>query len=448
MPLFRKKHSGSDNGEERDKGSDLDGLQEFARRTDRSRPLHFAGREPEFEFIRSALKQVCDPKEGGDAGATQLITAAPGAGKTALLRELEERWSRKTTKTRVVRLNPGDFDDPALAMREFLKQLDAAAARKAAAVTTETESDDVRTKAGVAGLIQVEGGGQAWRAVQRAERPVKFSQAFELLTDRKTPVVVLVDEAQKWGADCVVDGVPTSKLLMEAHQNEARLPLLIVAAGLGDLEESLRNRGLSRLATRKSIHVLGPLSEDEMREVVEVFFDRFGVEGDAEQRTAWTEAILADTCGWPRHLTNALFGAAEAIHAGGGDLAESSLDETRGIAAAYRQEYYEKSVRPLVAMPQLLSAVFTAMDPASGATEYALKKAIRQAYETDPDLNEEMERGEAYTELLHQGLIQDRGGDRYDCPISSLRRYVEEFCRARGYSVNPWAQEAAHGRIG
>ena len=131
-----------------------------------------------------------------------------------------------------------------------------------------------------------------------------------------------------------------------------------------------------------------------------------------------------------------------------GDLAESSLDETRGIAAAYRQEYYEKSVRPLVAMPQLLSAVFTAMDPASGATEYALKKAIRQAYETDPDLNEEMERGEAYTELLHQGLIQDRGGDRYDCPISSLRRYVEEFCRARGYSVNPWAQEAAHGRIG
>lgn len=42
----------------------------------------------------------------------------------------------------------------------------------------------------------------------------------------------------------------------------------------------------------------------------------------------------------------------------------------------------------------------------------------------------------AFAFLIYQGLIQDFGNDRYDCPIPSLRRYVEEFCKDGGFTFN------------
>ena len=40
-----------------------------------------------------------------------------------------------------------------------------------------------------------------------------------------------------------------SSLLTEAHLNQQRLPLLVVAVGLGDTKEVLAQRGASKLAT-------------------------------------------------------------------------------------------------------------------------------------------------------------------------------------------------------
>ena len=87
-------------------------------------------------------------------------------------------------------------------------------------------------------------------------------------------------------------------MLVEAHENLQQLPLLIVAAGLGDAPEVVAERGASKLITEDAV-VLGALSNDEMREVCAKFFERFRVAGGEEQRAEWTEAIIAGTDGWP-----------------------------------------------------------------------------------------------------------------------------------------------------
>ena len=411
-----------------DAGPDTEGLEEFVREGDRARPLHFAGRKAEIEdtqaLIQSARKE----------GQTRVMTAAPGAGKTALLRELARRFS-ETNSARVVELDPEVFKEPARAIKLFLKQLDAAAASRLDAVTTETETGGMEVSAGLPGVAKLSGSGQSLRSVQRSHLPVCFWEAFELLQDQDTPIAVLVDEAQNWGADLTITGRDISSLLSEIHQNKQQLPLLLIAAGLGDAPEVIAQRGASKLKTEKGPLILGGLSDQEMAEVCDRFFDRYRIAGSEEQRLEWIQTLISETDGWPRHLTNALRGAAEALIGGQGDLSQSSLEDARANGQRFREKFYYDQTKPFQQSPELLVEVFSAMAGGDGTTSFALRKAITRAYENHPDLADEMPRRDVFTRLLHQGLIQDFGEDRYDCPIPSMRRYVEDFCAARGCPV-------------
>ena len=57
------------------------------RRTDRSRPVHFAGRLHELDVILSRAEHA----QSGSAGSTVVIQGATGAGKSALLDEAARR---------------------------------------------------------------------------------------------------------------------------------------------------------------------------------------------------------------------------------------------------------------------------------------------------------------------------------------------------------------------
>ena len=98
---------------------------------------------------------------------------------------------------------------------------------------------------------------------------------------------------------------------------------------------------------------------------------------------------------------------------------------------------------PFQRMPELLSAVFTAMPQGAETAGVALSRAISRAFEETPDLADEMDKSEVFTKLLHKGLIQDFGHNRYDCPIPSMRTYVEEFCAQCGCRIVPAVAEAA-----
>ena len=412
-------------------GPDLEGLADFVADKDRDEPVRFAGREAEIQRLEATVGRA----KAKRAGLTEVITAAPGAGKTALLRELARRF-RETNTARVVELDPEVFNEPARAMKLFLKQLDPAAARKVDAVTTDTKAAGMQVSASIPGVAGVSGSGKSLRSTQRTRLPARFEEAFELLQDKVTPITVLVDEAQNWGADMTVDERDISSLLSEIHQNKKRLPLLLITAGLGDAKEVLSRRGASRLATEAEPLVLGSLSDNEMREVVQAFFEKFRIEAEELEHAEWMDAIIAETSSWPRHLTNSLRGAAQVLLESGGDLTQSSLQAAVSKGTAYREQYYLEQVGPFVGMPQLLLAVYGSIPKETGATRYALDSAINRSYESNPQLAKKMAEEQVFTALIHQGLIQDFGGDRYDCPIPSLRRYVEKFCEDRGVSFN------------
>ena len=374
------------------------------REGDRTEPLHFAGREAEIRAVEGLLDSV---KEG-KAGQTRVITAAPGAGKSALLRKLEARWKKNKTAHPAL-LEAPFFSDPVKVIGAMFNAIDKNAARRFGVAETKTRGAHSKA-AGNVFVAKTEVGGHLSRSTHRTNLPNTFFGAFRELKDGKTPVVVLVDEAQMWGTDQEDGGRRISNLLVEAHMNLRRLPLLIVAVGLGDAPEAVAQRGASKLVTEDTM-VLEALSNEEMREVCVKFFERFGVTGSEEQRAEWTEAIIAGTDGWPRHLTNALRGAAQALIAGQGDLSQSSLQAARESGRGFRKEYYRDQIDPFKPMPELLAAVFSAMPKDKGASRVTIRDAIARAYQSTPILSDEMD----------------------------MRVYVEEFCAHSGCPIRPAA---------
>ena len=279
---------------------------------------------------------------------------------------------------------------------------------------------------------------QEWpRSVDAVARWLK-REARESST--KLPVVVLVDEVQNLRL-VQQDAAGAGALLRDMHEGIDEYPFVLVLAGLSDSIGVLQECGISRLEGKSRI-TLGGLSLKDMREATEKFFGFFHVRGSLAERAIWAEAIAEETSGWPQHLVNGLCGAAEAIVEGHGDLAQSSLEAALAHGSAHRRNYYIERNQQFQRMPELLSAVFAAMPQGAGTEGVFLRRAISRAYKETPDLADEMDRSEVFTKLLHKGLIQDFGDDRYDCPIPSMRTYVEEFCAQRGCPIFPAVAEA------
>ena len=103
-------------------GPDREGLEEFVREGDRTEPLYFAGRKAELREMEALLGSV----KKGKPGLTHVIAAAPGAGKTALLRELEARW-RDNAIARPVYMGADSFSSPTAVVKTMCNAIDHAA---------------------------------------------------------------------------------------------------------------------------------------------------------------------------------------------------------------------------------------------------------------------------------------------------------------------------------
>ena len=422
------------------KGPDMDGLREFVLRSDRGTPLHFVGREAEIRRLGRVLEATLQAYKTGDGsqkGNTQLITAAPGAGKSALLEELKENWEAKGV-ARVVQLHVSTLADRTATYREFVSQLNPVAAEQFGVTTTESKTAGI----GYVFVLTSQTGEQRTQQLPlTANAVVRWLKSEERSENGDVPIVLLVDEVQNLRLENQENAAGTGSLLRDVHEGVKGTPIMLVLAGLGDSIEVLEEWGISRLEGKSRI-TLGGLSLKDMREATEKFFGFFHVRGSLAERAIWAEAIAEETSGWPQHLVNGLCGAAEAIVEGHGDLAQSSLEAALAHGSAHRRNYYIERNQQFQRMPELLSAVFAAMPQGAGTEGVFLRRAISRAYKETPDLADEMDRSEVFTKLLHKGLIQDFGDDRYDCPIPSMRTYVEEFCAQRGCPIVPAVAEA------
>ena len=153
------------------------------REGDRTEPLHFAGREAEIRAVEGLLDSV---KEG-KAGQTRVITAAPGAGKSALLRKLEARWKKNKTAHPAL-LEAPFFSDPVKVIGAMFNAIDKNAARRFGVAETRTTRGGHSKASGqfVRGG-RWKSGGHLSHSTQRTNLPVTFFGCVPRIEDTARP---------------------------------------------------------------------------------------------------------------------------------------------------------------------------------------------------------------------------------------------------------------------
>ena len=142
---------------------DLEGLEDYAERADRRPALFFVGRDSEIRTVERLCARALRAIRAGERfeGATLLFQGAPGAGKTALLSELQYRWlGAPATDYAPARSGSGavlpvvvhwsDLGSEETVVRAVLKAVDSGLDE----TCRQTRSSEARASAGVAGWFR------------------------------------------------------------------------------------------------------------------------------------------------------------------------------------------------------------------------------------------------------------------------------------------------------
>ena len=377
------------------------GLREFSRISDRKLTPFFVGRSEVLEDIEWTCSQAFQDYRAGrrTEDATRLIQGAPGAGKTAILGFLEERWN--------ARRRDGDRTAP-IAIRLAGQQL--------------TGWDDL--------FLHMEGklpAGPLTRffGLFRNRLTMKLNLPFLEVSSRAdrastsaddfiAPVCLMIDEVQNLksnGAGNIHDDV--KEVFATLHLGTHGLPFVPVLAGLSRLPSG-------------AVHSLPALVPEEARRSVEMFLTHFGVRGGEADRERWTGLIAQISQGWPQHLHTALNELAGALAKNEGNLAGIDADAVQAEIHARREDDYRSRLSPVCRRATgLLGAVAGAMKP-DGERPGSVIKLIRHfTAHDDPEwsLPEGMTAEACYDEMLRAGILQDDAGT-VTCPIPSFRTWL------------------------
>ena len=246
---------------------DLGALRWFSKLPDREASPYFGGRTEELALVEGALSRIRERVQTDyrrpAGGESVLFQGAPGAGKSALLHHLVQRWrgggenaplvvdteASHYVDERALALHVAEAFDPALAtqFRHSLMSHSSAAGSstgeipEAAMGIDATESEQHAPNAGPT-LANVA------RAFSRSRRSV----------------VLILDEAQDLeGFDANLARPVISKLHKGSHGG----PFLTIFVGLAHSDDVLRNCGISRFS-RGHDRTLSALSLDDAVEIV------------------------------------------------------------------------------------------------------------------------------------------------------------------------------------
>ena len=302
-------------------------MRRYVDSADRTSPLVFVGRQREMERLDATIRNVA---ERGTEGATSVVHGVPGAGKTALARELAQRWTQRQADGRpvhVVRLGVGALDaSPRQLAATLLRHLPlrgglpprlqtivSRAASTTAAALSGKSSKDLLDRS--LGLAENSGLGDCL-------------DAYGALWLADITIVLAIDEFQ---------AVPiTSRsraLVRELHENIGNHRILLLAFGLQNAVDVLCTEdglNLSRLKAGAGIP-LGPLEPGQGRETINATLVALGIRWDndewrgylqrqgfgREQWQRWTERLVRaldrETENFPHHLTNALAAVCDSL---------------------------------------------------------------------------------------------------------------------------------------
>ena len=426
---------------------DIDGLGQFVEEKDRAPPACFVGRKKLIDDVDKASGAMMYGALHGrnTRGLTLLFQGAPGAGKTALLEELDRRFRKK--EIRRLTDEPGGPAEgvpvPVMLERDILYNEGSVALAIVQAMAEapggpgdawtlspeafrRTVSHTLSGKLG-AGGIGVGGG--------RTTSTAPETPAFAMLRKKQPPatwarpVVLLVDEIQ------AVD--PAAKEVLNKLHNAMRgLPVLTVLAGLGDSHDCLSGPvGLTRFGM-ETIRDIGLLAPKEAEESVLGFFEEFHVDPERADAASWAARLAEESDGWPQHLHNGQRALAEALIDTGGRLADVDAIRVLDRAVAFREAAYRRQISLKMRGARCLTAaVMEDVGPTGLGPPEVLDSVDAHTWRPDGaaalprkwSLPEGMTAEAFLAHLVHQGALQlDTDADLYRCPIPSFRAFLVE----------------------
>ncbi len=325
---------------------DLGGLKEFSESTDRETPVAFVGREEQIGALKRDLEARFRQRQGWEGpgfppaweGATWLFQGAPGAGKTALLRRLKNlKVNGRAVRVCLIDDEADLYNDFRMKRKIAEAFVPGSAAKMLGTDTTQT-GKGAKVGGGVSGFgARLEGSADASKGKSEQRAGLTWENfANKEKSQSSSPLLLLFDEAQ-------APEDQAGPQLRWLHKGEHGLPIIPVFGGLAWTKERFGELGISRFSGGR-VHTLEALAEDDCKEVVRAFFEKFRVVGSPQQREEWAETIARECRGWPQHLHAGMQGLAEALVEAGGVLEKTDRPTALKGGADRRQEYYEARI--------------------------------------------------------------------------------------------------------
>ena len=316
---------------------------------ERDAPVAFVGRAREIDL---AIRQLTTWRPGASAGRTIVAQGAPGAGKTALLREIGRRLPAAlpgaTSIYRPTPWNGRDVGNVLSALADRMMGVPADAFR------TTTGSDK---SVGAKAVATVRLGQSRSTAPPALSSWDDFETLFAPRAQDAKPTLLLVDEIQR-----MPDDEESSNLLYHLH-DQSTFPVVLVCGGLSTSATRLGEVGLSRLAESHVLRI-DALTSDEARQSLDaalrILADDVGVAGHPGQ---WARRLAPTTQGWPRHVTCHFLAAAEALRESGRPaFDDGNLSDALARAEADTRSYYDRRLEAGRTNPMIVFAVHEAIN--------------------------------------------------------------------------------------
>ena len=394
-----------------------------SRAGDRGEEPVYVGRDHIFHLVGEMVAAAC---EGQTDSRTVVVSGAPGAGKTAFVREVAKRWNDGARPGVAVWLRPGAMN----ALRLFRELSDVLA------VPVAERADYYRAKefAGDVGLVKGKlsetnakvSPGDADRIRESDEVPWSLiEKRFGEHLNHENPLLLLCDEAQNMNANS--EALRT--FLDSLHSGDAgrsAIPLVPVFTGLSDTTEKIVECGITRPTAGNKV-TLGALSRAEAEAYALKTLVHLEADAMQNERARWAEWFVADCGGWPQHIRTQMTAVAEAmLEADTSRLRDLDAQAISDRASAFRNEYYRGRLvaTGYNACRSLVGEIVQVAGRDGVEEEHLIARALALARAYNERTEMEVSGRDIVAQSIHAGVFQATDAGLYACPIPSMREYL------------------------
>ncbi len=396
----------------------------------------FAGREDILDSIAGVSKTIYKRHIRGEIdtaeGSTTLIQGPPGIGKTSVLKVLEKNCiSNLKVKNNKQKTIPVYINEPDRLNFDYLNKRTINSFKE---VCNEPGVDTANILKTLAGIMSFEAG---FPGFFKAHVDTSKLTTDVSATPKNYTVMVLIDEIQ----DISKSSDPESfTVLRSLHKGSARKPIYPVLAGMPNSKQILGTCGVYRFRNQGYTN-LYPLTPEDVRNSMEMFFDYFGIRGSKEEKQHWYARIIEWSDCWPKHLHNCMTALGRklldndrALQRMDYDLARIDHQMVKKMAMGYRVKYYETGYDTFTIENKyrIVGEIMAAIGDYKSMEE--IEEIIRTERENlGLDHREETKNpdGLNFNTFLRKGFIYPTGNTIVDvvdrdfyCPIPSLQSYA------------------------